>query len=470
MTEEQLEEMGPALADYLDEYLFCCGYTQTHDHLKTYVRGLLSELPRKSVEPIALQSGTPVRTLQEFLRDHRWEFTAVRDQLQGRITGLLASLPSDDLGNIGLIDETSQRKSGIKTPGVQRQYLGCTGKVDNGIVTVHLGVCKGRFKTLFDADLYLPKVWDEDRQRCREAGIPDSVVYRPKWQIALEQVKRARALGVSLDWLTFDEEYGKRPGFVEGLDDSKQRFIGEVPRTFSCTAEHKSGRRPPEEAKGRPAEDVVRSCTAFVSQPWQVLRLSRQTEQDQVWRVKAARVWLSSSQGWSAGTYWLIWASNDQTGEEKFFLSNAAEDARLETLVRVAFRRWNVEHSFRVAKSELGFTHFEGRSYVALMRHMSLCLVAMAFVAEHTERLREGNPEVTLEQVCRALSLLCRGWLQRHRETTELACLLHTICYHQIRNRAARASKQRRPVLVRVRKKPRRPRRQRHSRSTVRST
>jgi SRSO17 transposase len=434
------------------------------------VRGLLSELPRKSVEPIALQSGTPVRTLQEFLRDHVWDFKAVRDELQTHVSDLLPSLPADDLGNIGLIDETSQRKSGTKTPGVKRQYLGCVGKVDNGIVTVHLGICKGRFKTLFDADLYLPKEWDEDRQRCREAGIPDDVVYRPKWQIALEQVKRAKTKGVSLDWLTFDEEYGKRPGFIEGLDDLKQPFVGEVPCSFSCTAAHKSGRRPPEEVKGRQAQDVVRNCSAFQKQQWQVLRLARQTEQDQVWRVKAARVWLSSSQGWSAGTYWLIVASNDVTGEEKFFLSNAAEDAKLETLVRVAFRRWNVEHSFRVAKSELGFAHYEGRNYVALMRHMSLCLVAMNFVAEHTERLRQGNPEVTLEQVCRALRLLCRGWLQRHRGTSELGCLLHTLCYHQLRNRAARASKQRRPVLIRDRKKPRRPRRQHHSRSTARRT
>jgi len=99
-------------------------------------------------------------------------------------------------------------------------------------------------------------------------------------------------------------------------------------------------------------------------------------------------VWLHGAQGWSAGSYWLIWASNDETGEEKFFLSNAPEDASVEALVRVGFRRWQVEHSFRVAKSELGFTHFEGRNYTALMRHLSLCLVAMGFVAERTQRLR----------------------------------------------------------------------------------
>jgi SRSO17 transposase len=388
MTEQQLRALGPTLNRYLDPFLFCCAYTQTFAHLNTYVHGLLSDLPRKSVEPIALRAGTPVRTLQQFLKDHVWDFARLRDGLQDHLAQVLPSVPGDELGIVGLIDETSAVKDGTKTPGVQRQYLGCVGKVDNGIVTVHTGLCKGRFKTLLDADLYLPQSWDADRQRCRAAGIPAAVVYRPKWQIALEQLDRIQARGVHLDWLTFDEEYGKRPGFVAGLDERHLRFVGEVPRNFSCLAAPRSGRRPAADAKGRPAEEVVQASSAFLGQRWQVLRLSRQTEQDQVWRVKAARVWLSSGEGWSAGTYWLIWASNDQTGEEKFFLSNAVAATPVETVVRVAFRRANVEHSFRVCKSELGFAHFEGRHYVALMRHLTLCLAALGFVAEHSERLR----------------------------------------------------------------------------------
>ena len=388
MTEQQLQALEPALARFLDQFLFCCDYTQTFDHLGTYVRGLLSDLPRKSVEPIALKAGTPVRTLQEFLKDHAWDFAQVRDRLQGHTAALLPALPGDDLGVVGLVDETSAVKQGSKTPGIQRQYLGCVGKVQKGIVAVHTGVCKGPFKSLIDADLYLPKEWDEDRTRCQEAGIPAEVVYRPKWQIALEQLDRAKANGIQLDWLTFDEEYGKRPGFVAGLDERALRFVGEVPRTFSCLAANRAGRRPDEHVKGRPAEGVVRHSSVFRGQSWQVLRLARQTVADQVWRVKAARVWLSSGAGWSAGTYWLIWASNDTTGEEKFFLSNAAADTSVERLMRVAFRRANVEHGFRVCKSELGFTHFEGRNYTALLRHLSLCLVALGFVAQHTSRLR----------------------------------------------------------------------------------
>src|SRR3954453_16747140 len=213
MTEPQLRALGPTLTRFLDPYLFCCSSTQTFAHLHTYVRGLLSDLPRKSVEPIALQAGTPVRTLQQFLKDHAWDFTAVRDQLQQHAAALLPTVPGDDLGTVGLIDETSARKQGTKTPGVKRQYLGCVGKVENGIVSVHLGVCRGPFTSLLDFELYLPQDWAADRPRCREAGIPDDRTYRPKWHIALEQLDRAQARGIALDWLTFDEEYGKRPGF-----------------------------------------------------------------------------------------------------------------------------------------------------------------------------------------------------------------------------------------------------------------
>jgi SRSO17 transposase len=470
MTEQELRALGPALADYLDRFLFCCAYTQTFAHLGTYVRGLLSDLERKTAEPIALKAGTPVRTLQEFLRDHVWDFAKVKKLLQEHSAEVLHQPDEPNgLGTIGLIDETSAAKKGDKTPGVKRQHLGCLGKIDNGIVTVHLGVCRGLYKSLIDADLFLPEDWSDDRPRCRAAGIPDSVVYRPKWEIALEQIDRAKSNGVILNWTTFDEGYGKSPGFIAGLDDRHLLFVGEVPRTFSCLAVNRQGNRPDKEVKGRAAEDVVRTGSLFRSQPWQVMRLPRQTMQDQVWRIKAARVWLHSKEGWSEDSYWLIWASNDETGEEKFFLSNAPADASIETLVRVGFTRWNVEHSFRVAKSKLGFTHFEGRNYTALMRHMSLCLVAMGFAAEHTDRLREKKPEITLEQVCRALRVVSRRWLRRQRGNSEDAYELEVIDYHQARNGAARAAKKKKPVLVRDRKKPRPRRRKRKTRSTTRA-
>jgi SRSO17 transposase len=394
MTEQQLEALGPALDDFLRPYLFCCGYTQTFAHLHTYCKGLLSDLQRKTCEPIALASGCAVRTLQEFLRDHLWSFPQVREQLQRQVADVLPTLPADDLGTVGLIDETSALKSGTKTPGVQRQYLGCVGKIANGIVSVHLGVCKGRYKTLFDAELFLSQEWAADKDRRQEAGVPADMVYRPKWQIALEEVDRAVAQKVVFDWLTFDEEYGKAPEFVTGLDDRQLLFVGEVPKILSCLAAAGSPSRPAATVKARPAVEVVQQSPAFLKQRRVRVKLAQQTGGQQVWEVKAAQVWQMQGGQWSARTYWLIWARNVATGEEKYFLSNAPATAKLERLVRVAFRRWNVEHAIRLAKSEIGFTHYEGRDYTALLRHQTLCLLMLSFVAEHTERLRGEKPGV----------------------------------------------------------------------------
>src|SRR5205085_4477987 len=129
MTPEQLVALGSAFANYLREFDDCFAQDRTREHLRTYCRGLLSDLPRKSIEPIALAAGTAVRTLQEFLVTARWDHASARDTLQKHLGTVLADLPTDPLGTVGVIDETSCRKWGGHTPGVQRQYLGCVGKI-----------------------------------------------------------------------------------------------------------------------------------------------------------------------------------------------------------------------------------------------------------------------------------------------------------------------------------------------------
>jgi SRSO17 transposase len=387
MTPEQIEQLGPAFAEYLRQYLFCCDYTQTFDLLNVYCRGLLSDLPRKSAEPIALAAGTAVRTLQEFLKDHAWSYRQARTTLQEHVAATLPGIPADELGTVGVVDETGTVKKGTKTPGVQRQWCGERGKTENCVVTVHLAVARGRYKTLVDAALFLPQSWDADRDRCQAAGIPEEVVYRPKWQLALRQVRRARANGIGLDWLTFDEGYGDKPGFLQGLDGQGVRYVGEVPKSLRCF----TARPRPGEA-GHRADDLVRHSPAFHRQSWQSFRLARQTLGEQSWQAKAAPVWLSFGGTPSERTYGLIWARNERTGEEKYFVAGGAEEAPLGLQLRVGFTRWNVEHGLRLSKSELGLRHFEGRSYVGLMRHLLLCLVTLTFVAGQAEGLRGEKP------------------------------------------------------------------------------
>jgi SRSO17 transposase len=373
MTEQEIMALGPAFAAYLRRFRPHFGQDRTARHFDTYCRGLLSDLPRKSVEPIALSAGTAVRTLQEFLVTARWDHAAARDTLQNHLRAAVADLADDPLGTVGVVDETSCRKWGDHTPGVQRQYLGCVGKVDNGVVTVHLGVTKGTFQALLDADLYLPKSWAEDRERCRAAGIPDDVRHRPKWRLAVDQWLRVARNGVSFDWLVFDEGYGAAVPFLRFLNLVNQRFVAEVPVDFTVRdTEHGPARR----ADARLTAADARGGTRH--------RVAHRTVRASFWRAAAARVWAAGRE------HTLVVAVNEATAEVKYFLTNAT--ASLSRVLAAAFRRWAVEHAFRLGKQEAGLADYEGRNYTGLVRHLTLALVVLGFVATHTERLRGEKP------------------------------------------------------------------------------
>jgi SRSO17 transposase len=373
MTDQQITDLGPAFSAYLRQFRDSFGQDRTAKHFDTYCRGLLSDLPRKSVEPIALTSGTAVRTLQEFLVTAVWDNTSARDTFHKHIRDVVADLPADPLGTVGVIDETSSRKWGDHTPGVQRQYLGCVGKIDNGIVTVHIGVAKGRFQTLLDADLFLPKSWSDDRPRCRAAGIPDDVKHRTKWRLAVDQWLRLSGNGMSFDWLVFDEGYGAAVPFLKFLNLVNQRFVAEVPVNF--TVRQKAG--------GLSQRADVR-LTAMDARNGQRHRLAHQTVRASYWRAVTATVWVADRE------HTLVAAVDEATGEVKYFLTNATTP--LNRVLEVAFRRWTVEHAFRLGKQEAGLLDYEGRNYKGLVRHLTLALLVLGFVTIQTQRLRGEKP------------------------------------------------------------------------------
>lgn len=367
MTEAQIRAVGPAFSAFLKPFRPYCGKAPVAKHVQVYCQGLLSDLPRKSAEPIALAAGTPPRTLQRFLTTRQWDHDGIRDELHRQVRTYLRSRPRDPLGVVGVIDETSDDKKGTKTPGVQRQYLGCEGKVDNGIVTVHLGVSAGRLHTLVDRDLYLPKGWCDDVDRRREAGVPEDVTFRTKWQIALDQWLAAGRNGLRFDWLTFDEGYGAMVPLLAVFAFAGQKFVGEIPVNFSVDTP-RGPRRVDQVLSRRRAERGRR------------YRLKRETVNDQIWRAVRKPVLVRGHR------YTLVVAINESTAEVKYFVANGP--ASLTRLLAVAFRRWTVEHCFRVAKQEIGLMHFEGRHYAALLRHLTLSVLVMAFVAIQTDRVR----------------------------------------------------------------------------------
>jgi SRSO17 transposase len=393
MDANQIRRLEPKLAKFLDEFHDCFDRKDTRAHLGVYVRGQLSDLPEKSVEPIALEADVAPRTLQEFLSQHRWKEDRLRDRLQHLVV-------AEHLGphTIGIFDETSDPKKGDKTPGVQKQWCGRLGKTENCIVTVHLGLACDDFHCLLDGELYLPESWDADRDRCREAGIPDTMTYRPKWQIALELYDRAIGNGLRFDWLTFDEGYGSKPELLRELTARNQRYVAEVPRSFRGWLKRPRvvtrpfrrhgrgrGRKIPRLASGTPSArrvDELLDDKRLRDQPWKRFRVKDGEKGPMVWECKHVMLTVKGADGLPAETLHLLVARNVLEPDElKFFVSNAAPETAVGTLLLVAFSRWRVERCFEDNKSEIGLDQYEGRRYLGLKRHLLLSAVSYLFLA-----------------------------------------------------------------------------------------
>ncbi|MEK6674773.1 MAG: IS701 family transposase [Planctomycetota bacterium] len=391
MNADQIRSLQPELAVLLERFRGCFEREATFAHCQRYVLGLMTDLKRKSVEPIALAAGVAVRTLQEFLSHFAWDEFRLRTMLQQRVADRQGSEQA-----IGVIDGSGHAKQGDKTPGVQRQWCGETGKVYNCVVGQHLlytdNDSKNPFSCMLASDLYLPKEWDADRRRCRAARIPDSVVYQPKWRIAIDQLAEVLSNGIRLAWVTFDEEYGNVPAFWFSLNALGQRGIGEVPSNFLCWPTYPSchSRQGPHAAKR--ADNVCRYSPVFTEQGWYRMTVKQAIRGPVVWEVKTARVHLvDTTEFVSKPTdrqYGLIVARHARTGEIKYFVSNASAKATLKEMMTAAFARWHVEKWFERAKQECGFGAFEVRTYVSLIRHWLCSSLAMYFLTAQTQRLR----------------------------------------------------------------------------------
>jgi SRSO17 transposase len=400
----QIRKLKPALEKFLKRFDDCFPRKDTRAHLPVYVSGQLSDIPEKSVEPIALNAGVPVRTLQEFLSQHRWDHDRARDTLQHIVRDEHAGPHS-----IGIFDETSDVKQGDKTPGVQRQWCGSVGKTENCIVTVHLAYAREGFHALLDGELFLPESWSHDRDRCREAGIPEGMVYRPKWKIALELYDRAVGNGLHFDWVTFDEGYGGKPEFLRELSGRDQRFVGEVPRNFMGWLKaprvvtrpyHKNrrgrGRKTPRLASGSPPPmrvDAMLDREGFRNQPWIRWRVKDGHKGPMVWEVKHLRFSPVGEDGLPGEPLHLIVARDVlNPGELKSFVSNAPAGASIQGMALVAFSRWRVERCFEDQKSEIGLDQYEGRRYQGLRRHLILSCVSYLFLSRVRQEFGGETP------------------------------------------------------------------------------
>ena len=401
MEVQEIEGLGWRLKRFLGQFDSCIYSKKGRVHLETYVKGQLGPLKRKSVEPIADAAGVPPRRLQEFLSLLRWEEDGVRDRIQA-----IVKRKHDGEENIGILDETGFPKKGKHTAGVQRQYCGQSGKVENCVVTINLILAVDTFHTGLDSELYLPKSWHEDRERCRAAGIPDEVVYRPVHEIALGQIQRARANGVRLDWVTADERYGEVPQLLSSLEGMGQPSVFEIPpnvtgwtvkpKVWQDSSEagpagkrlRKFPRLASSARRARPVKELAAHSRSLRKQPWVAFRIKETFKGPEVWEAKACTFY-QKREGLPSRPLQLIVARNVVSGITKYFLAYNPNEAPLEVLLRVAFTRWHVERCFEDSKGELGMGHFEVRNYRSMTRHFTLSMVSHLFLAEQRDRLAE---------------------------------------------------------------------------------
>lgn len=394
MDAKQIKKLEPMLNKYLRRFDDCFGRIEPVERLKAYVTGQLSDLQRKSIEPMADAAGLPPRNLQQFLSLHKWDEMHMRDTVERSVAN-----EHQHPCSIGTFDETGHSKKGDKTPGVQRQWCGNTGKKDNCVVTVHLNYTAGTFHCLLDGELFLPESWAQDKDRCKAAGIPEHMTHRPKWQIALQLWQCAVANGIRFEWLGADEGYGKVPEFLFRLDDRGQRYVVEVPAIFTGWLVepqllhkehhvHRRGRKrrfPRLKAKSPSASSVKQlmlHSPVLRKVPWEKFHIKDTTKGPVVWEAKAAKFYLKRD-GLPSPAHWLIIARNMENRKDvKYFVSNAPEGTPLEVLLHVGFSRWHVERCFEDEKNELGLSHFEVRNYKSLRRHLIITAVSHLFLAK----------------------------------------------------------------------------------------
>src|SRR5262245_1420770 len=410
MDAKRLHRLRGDLTRYLDAVLPDLGRQGRRSWAELYLRGLLLDGRRKSAGAMAERLQRIDRTphdyeqgLQQFLSHSPWDERPVRDQLARHV--------GHTLGRAGLLllDDTGFPKQGTHSVGVERQYSGTLGKVGNCQIGVTLQFATQHEVVCLDAALYLPEdSWGNQPERLRAAGVPEGVGYRPKWQIGLMLLARAKANGFRAVVLP-DSDYGDVTDFRQALDADGWRWCVGIEKTLKViAADADLGAVPPYTGRGRPPsrpEKVRAGATSasvlewaqgrgreFRKVTWREGSKGKLASRFAAWRVRPAHK-LSAGQEPLAPCWLLVEWPEGEAAPTKYFFSNLPGSTSLRELVRTAKGRWWVEHSYKELKDELGLDHFEGRSWRGWQHHVTLVLLAYAFLVLR-RRQRRGKKGV----------------------------------------------------------------------------
>jgi SRSO17 transposase len=365
-----------------------------------YVRGLLLEGRRKSIQPMAARlADGDQQGLQQFITDSPWDDVPVRRRLARRMT---AEIEPEGW----VIDDTGLPKDGRFSPGVAHQYCGALGKTANCQVIVSVNAATDQASCPLGWRLFLPGCWDQDTERRAKAKIPDDVRHVPKWQLALDIVDELIAWGLPRRVVQADGGYGDITAFRVGLQERDLEYVVQVKGTTSAQPADAAPVAPAYQGRGRPPvarypdppknlRDLVLAAASDAAQPvtWREGDRGPMTSRFIALRVRPA----NDAQRHPDGVLperWLLAEWPDGKAEPvKYWLSNLPAETPLVGLVRLAKLRWRVEHDYRELKQCLGLDHYEGRTYRGLHHHLTCVTVAHAFLTTCRLHQDPGRPQ-----------------------------------------------------------------------------
>jgi len=394
MTPDDVRAAAEQLVDFHERFAPLFGKEEAQDHAYTYLKGLMVCPERKSIEPIALCTGTgQVSGLQKFIGVAPWQSDDVLTEIQSAFADeLVPATAGTAIGTVGVIDESGFSKKGTKSAGVARQHNGRLGKEDNCQVGVYLIGVTPTGTALLSHQLYLPGSWyegDEAARQRAEAHIPEDLPFRTKPQIAAALVRDVTVTGiVGLDWVTADEEYGRDGELLDELEQLGQPYVLEVPTTTTVWTVDPASCVPPYSGRGRlprrPRRDAVCSVAELAAglpaAAWRRLQVREGAVGPLVFEFAAVRVWAVRHRKPGPPIWVLIRRSLEEKPEVKYYVSNGDAETPLGVLAQVACTRHQVEDFLEDSKSYLGMAQYETRSYVGWHHHMTLVGLAHLFV------------------------------------------------------------------------------------------
>lgn len=379
------------LTQFLQRYLPLFYRQEQRENAELVIRGRLSALERKTCEPIARAAGVERKPVQQFVGAGKWDDEAIQRELRRDV----AEAFGDDNATL-VVDGSGFPKKGTESCGVQRQWCGRLGKVDNCQVGVFLScVSKGRVGPV-GRRLYLPDTWAKNTVARRKCHVPRGVRFAEKWQIALKLIEESR--DVPHGWITADDEFGRVIAFRTKLRQRKERYVVDVPCNTSlrileaestATSARRKGTRNGRKSRARLAP-WVRVDQWAASQPasrWERIDVRAGEKGPLVVEVLHA---LAETRG-KAHERLLVIRTVEAAPKIHYCLSNATTDVPVEEIVWAHADRHRIEEMFELGNGEVGLDHYEVRSWVGWHHHMTLSLLALWFLVQEKQRVGEKN-------------------------------------------------------------------------------